>query len=692
MTPPNALLALTLAFSAILAGASTPAAAGNVTWARVDSVVTCPAGDSVVAGRPARLRIVVTYADAAQLPRVGVPPESIAVEWTPGIGAVRVNDQPGRAEADDSTDAQGRARVTLPSLSGCGTLTLTLRVAGEVVGAIPAFVRSTDTDLDGRTTAGDAPCDLNGDGVVDGADASLRTPHTAHSHRNAVFGALVRRTSLCEGCEDYEAGNIGESTVSWSPDGRRIAFTVHLPPDGECAVFIVDADPGPWDAPVQFTFPGPGVHDYDPTWSPLGTEIAFGRDDNTVWMKGVQGLAPDTTLRLVTRHNDGTALERGDLTPAISPDGQWVAFTRKSTALGHYELWKTPANGDTTQRVRLVEEATGDDFYPHWSPDGVWIVFDRYAGGRHSVWKVSAAGGGAIPVLVATGATMAGTPAYAPDGAVLVAGVGTVTAPQPFTLDATLLNAMLPSPAPTAAFPDAPLANSDPILSPRYSPDGTRLALRTDQLWVTRRNTSLPPVFGTLAGQPVLDAVPVISIAATVGAPLAFTVTASDPEGDALVFTAAPLADGMTFDAGTRTFAWTPPGAALGSTRHVRFDVTTPSGGADYAIARIVVSGGADRGPEVAARIALAPPQPNPFRERTTLRLDLPAAAAVRAEVFDPAGRHVRTLVARALPAGRHTIAWDGLDAAGRPAPAGLYLCRVRAGAWHAERRLLRLR
>ncbi len=48
------------------------------------------------------------------------------------------------------------------------------------------------------------------------------------------------------------------------------------------------------------------------------------------------------------------------------------------------------------------------------------------------------------------------------------------------------------------------------------------------------------------------------------GLPLSFTVAATDADGDALTYSALTLPAGATFDAGTRTFGWTPGHAAAG--------------------------------------------------------------------------------------------------------------------------------
>jgi flagellar hook assembly protein FlgD len=55
-------------------------------------------------------------------------------------------------------------------------------------------------------------------------------------------------------------------------------------------------------------------------------------------------------------------------------------------------------------------------------------------------------------------------------------------------------------------------------------------------------------------------------------------------------------------------------------------------------------------------------------------------------------GRHVRTLVAAAKPAGSHSIPWNGLDETGREVPSGVYLCRLRAGSQEAKHRMLLLK
>lgn len=71
---------------------------------------------------------------------------------------------------------------------------------------------------------------------------------------------------------------------------------------------------------------------------------------------------------------------------------------------------------------------------------------------------------------------------------------------------------------------------------------------------------------------------------------------------------------------------------------------------------------------------------PNPFNPLTTLRFDLPVGGRVHLEVYDVAGRLVRTLLDADLPAGNHQAVWDGKDASGRGMPSGSYFARLSAG------------
>jgi endonuclease/exonuclease/phosphatase family metal-dependent hydrolase len=95
---------------------------------------------------------------------------------------------------------------------------------------------------------------------------------------------------------------------------------------------------------------------------------------------------------------------------------------------------------------------------------------------------------------------------------------------------------------------------------------------------------------------------------------------------------------------------------------------------------------------QLPVRRLLGPVSPNPFASSTTLRFTLPAKAEVDLVVFDASGRAVRRLAQGTRPAGEHAVTWDGRDDAGRSAPAGVYLCRLRTAGVEEALRLVLLR
>lgn len=84
----------------------------------------------------------------------------------------------------------------------------------------------------------------------------------------------------------------------------------------------------------------------------------------------------------------------------------------------------------------------------------------------------------------------------------------------------------------------------------------------------------------------------------------------------------------------------------------------------------------------------LAQNHPNPFNPSTQFQYVIAGAGHVRIDVFDMAGRRVRTLVDEARAAGTHTAVWDGLDDAGNRAPSGTYFCRMTSGGETTSRKM----
>jgi hypothetical protein len=92
------------------------------------------------------------------------------------------------------------------------------------------------------------------------------------------------------------------------------------------------------------------------------------------------------------------------------------------------------------------------------------------------------------------------------------------------------------------------------------------------------------------------------------------------------------------------------------------------------------------------AELSFALTGPNPARGEAAMKFGLPHPADVRLELFDVAGRRVKTLAPGVHPAGWHTLQWNGTGDSGAPIGAGLYFVRFKAEGREFGSRLIWLR
>ena len=145
-----------------------------------------------------------------------------------------------------------------------------------------------------------------------------------------------------------------------------------------------------------------------------------------------------------------------------------------------------------------------------------------------------------------------------------------------------------------------------------------------------------------------------------------------------------------------RSFSWTVPSIALTDSLQVRITGKdcVGTGAGTSAFLKL-------RDPTVDAQTLpttffVHKPSPNPFTGTAALGFDLPSAPAgrwpVAVNVYNVAGRKVRTIVESSLPAGRYTYEWDGRDDSGLSLSAGIYFLNIKAGPYAETDRLLFLR
>lgn len=94
--------------------------------------------------------------------------------------------------------------------------------------------------------------------------------------------------------------------------------------------------------------------------------------------------------------------------------------------------------------------------------------------------------------------------------------------------------------------------------------------------------------------------------------------------------------------------------------------------------------------------MALEQNYPNPFNPETSISFTVPGgegdAAPVRLVVYSMRGKLVRTLVDRALGAGRHMVTWNGRDEHGQEVSSGMYFYKLESGEEMVVRKMVVLR
>jgi Tol biopolymer transport system component len=190
--------------------------------------------------------------------------------------------------------------------------------------------------------------------------------------------------------------------VSWSPDGKRLAFTMlRGGGSGRWGLYVMRAD----GTHAERLAVQEGLDTFYTDWSPDGRRIAFSARRGREAMSDIYVVNADGTgLRQLT---DDPA---GDSTPAFSPDGRRIAFV--SDRDGLHQLYVMDADGTHQSRLTRGESRL---FNPQWSPDGRRIVYYAEKGDRKDqVWVMDA--DGSNPKLLTNGVGHNIFPAFSPDG------------------------------------------------------------------------------------------------------------------------------------------------------------------------------------------------------------------------------------------------------------------------------------
>jgi Tol biopolymer transport system component len=211
-----------------------------------------------------------------------------------------------------------------------------------------------------------------------------------------------------ETIELLTAGEGERGSPAVSPDGTKIAFDS---PHTDFDIVEIPLAGGPL-RPLLAT----SRNELFPAWSPKGETFAYVTDRSgrkEIWLKST---LEGWERPLVTQRDFPDDETIWLATPAISPDGGRIAYSRISSKnVG--ELWVSPMAGGAPLRIG---SGKGYEIAPAWSPDGKWLTYFNADTGLMKV----AVGGSEPPVSLGLADGCENPAQWSPDGAWIACATG----------------------------------------------------------------------------------------------------------------------------------------------------------------------------------------------------------------------------------------------------------------------------
>ena len=203
-------------------------------------------------------------------------------------------------------------------------------------------------------------------------------------------------------------GGIGDVNPVVSPDGRHMAF-IRERITNQSAVFVLPltSDWGPNGTPTQVTSGSWGLQGL--AWMPDGRGLVFS------W----GGHGAPSRLRRISILSGESGIAASELLPfgdqatalSISRSGRVVYSTR----LRDVELIEIPLSGTSQPKRVSGLSSTLDEHTPHYSPDGERLAFASTRSGTEEIWIANSDGTNPLK-MTSMGGPQCSNPQWSPDG------------------------------------------------------------------------------------------------------------------------------------------------------------------------------------------------------------------------------------------------------------------------------------
>ena len=268
---------------------------------------------------------------------------------------------------------------------------------------------------------------------------------------------------------------------AWSPDGGFIAFLRELSPDRTAIVLVPQRGGserilGEIKGSVQTALQrGPFL-----TWTPDSKWLVCPtlKSGERVW--ALHLISTETGEQ--TELTNPPSGELGDTTPAVSPDGDTLVFSRISPDFFNVSLWLLHLGEGYKPlgKEERIESPGMTDIGAAWLPGGGEFVFSSETGTNNGLWRI-AVSKGAVPRRLDIGSATAVEPT--------ISRLGSRLAFTNIRYDLNIWRVELKGPNKEPGQPIRFIASTQVEQYPAYSPDGRRIAFMSErsgaeEIWI----------------------------------------------------------------------------------------------------------------------------------------------------------------------------------------------------------------